>query len=74
MAHDFGFLVACELLAQRRCRVNGLVILNTSIRAADWSGSGLNPFQLIAQPVVGELAFGLARRWMLRLAFMPFVT
>jgi 2-hydroxymuconate-semialdehyde hydrolase len=74
VAHDFGFLVACELLVRMPQRVQGLVIANTSIRAADWSGSGLNPFRLIAQPLVGELAFGLARRWMLRLAFMPFVS
>ena len=74
VAHDYGGLVACELLAQAPGRVDGLVFTNTSVRATDWSGATLNPFRLVALPVVGEVAFALARRWMLRLAFRPFVS
>lgn len=74
VAHDYGLLVACEVIAREPNRVEGLVVTNSSIRVTDWSGSWVNPFRLVALPGVGEVAFLLARRWMLRLAFLPFVS
>ncbi len=73
VGHDYGALVACEILSLAPQRVSGLVLTNTSLRLADWSGSGLNPLRLIALPWIGEAAFFCARRWMLRLAFRPYV-
>ena len=73
VGHDFGALVAIEMLGMEPDRVDGLIISNTSLRRRDWAGSGINPLRLIRLPGVGELGFRLARRWMLRLAFLPFV-
>ena len=71
VGHDFGALVAAELLAQRPERVSHLVILNTSFRPERWSGP--SPLWLLRIPLLGELAMALARPWMLRLAMRPFL-
>ncbi|CAN5629929.1 alpha/beta fold hydrolase [soil metagenome] len=73
VAHDYGALVAFELLGRIPERIRGLVVANTSIRPGDWSGTWYSPFRVLRLPVVGEVGFKLARRWMLRLAFKPFV-
>ena len=73
VGHDYGALVALELLATIPDRIDGLVIANTSVRPRDWTGAWYSPFRALRLPVLGELAFKLARRWMLRLAFRPFV-
>jgi pimeloyl-ACP methyl ester carboxylesterase len=69
--HDFGALVAAELLARRPEQVTHLVILNTSFRPERWSGP--SPLWLLRLPLLGELAMALARPWMLRLAMRPFL-
>lgn len=73
VGHDYGALVACELLALEPRRVTHLVITNTSLRPADWTGSGFGPFQLLKLPGVGELAFALARPVMLKAAYALYV-
>ncbi len=69
--HDFGALVAAELLARRPDQVTHLVILNTSFRPERWAGP--SPLWLLRLPFLGELAMALARPWMLRLAMRPFL-
>lgn len=71
VGHDFGALVAAELLARRSGQVSHLVILNTSFRPERWSGP--SPLWLLRLPLLGELAMALARPWMLRLAMRPFL-
>ncbi|MEX2315499.1 MAG: alpha/beta hydrolase [Thermomicrobiales bacterium] len=74
VVHDFGALVGAELLARDASLVTDLVVLNTSLWADDWSGSRPNPFSLLKLPGVGEAAFRVARKFMLREAFRMYVT
>lgn len=74
VAHDYGALVVCALLDQAPGRVTCLAITNTSLRPGDWSGSWLNPLRLVALPGVGELAFALARPFMLKWAYSLYLT
>mgnify|MGYP000168036052 CR=1 FL=1 len=71
VGHDFGVLVATELLARRPEQVTHLVILNTSFRPERWSGP--SPLWLLRLPLLGELVMVLAQPWMLRLAMRPFL-
>lgn len=71
VGHDFGALVAVELLTRCPERVSHLVVLNTSFRAERWFGR--SPLQVLRLPLAGELAMALARPWMLRLAMRPFL-
>ncbi|HEU5423370.1 MAG TPA: alpha/beta fold hydrolase [Nitrolancea sp.] len=71
VAHDFGALVAAELLARWPERVAALVLTNTSLRRDQWRSGP--PFSLLRLPLVGELAMALARRWMLTLAMRVYV-
>lgn len=72
VAHDLGALVAVELLAREPELCLHLVLLNTSLRPAAWSG-GLSPLSLMRLPLVGELAMTLSRRWMLKRAMSFYV-
>lgn len=69
VGHDYGALVACEILAREPERVSHMVITNTSVWLDDWRGSPLSPLRLIATPVVGAVATAAARPFMLRRAF-----
>lgn len=73
VAHDYGALVAAELVARNQARVTGVVLSNTSLWREDWTGSRLSPFALLRIPVVGEVAFAVARPFMLRQAFALYV-
>ncbi len=73
VAHDFGALVACEILNQARGRVTHLAITNTSLGLGDWAGTWLNPLRLFQIPYVGELAMSLSRRFMLKWAYSIYV-
>ena len=72
VAHDLGALVATELLTRETDLVSELVLLNTSLRSAGWSG-GLSPFSILRPPLIGELALALSRRWMLKRAMSFYV-
>jgi pimeloyl-ACP methyl ester carboxylesterase len=72
VAHDFGVLVAAELLAREPELVTHLVLLNTSLRPAAWGGS-LSPLSILRLPIIGELALVLSRRWMLKRAMAFYV-
>lgn len=75
VVHDYGALVGAELLARDPERVTHLTVLNTSFWSEDWrGGSRLNPFRLLRLPGVGKLAFAVARPFMLRLAFAPYLS
>ena len=74
VVHDYGALVGAELLSRDPEIVTHLVVLNTSLWEEDWRGTGLNPFGLVRLPVVGEMAFRVARKFMLREAFRQYVT
>lgn len=75
VGHDFGALVGCEMLRLAPERVSHLTLTNTSLQRRDWTGgSPLNPTRLLALPGIGELAFGCARPFMLKLAFMSYVS
>ena len=74
VGHDFGSLVALEMIALAPERICGMILTNTSISVGDWRGAGVNPFRLLAHAPIGEIAFAVARRWMLRVAFCPFVS
>ena len=74
VVHDYGALVGAELLARDASNVTGLVILNTSLWEEDWRGTGFNPLSLVRKPGVGEVAFRVARKFMLREAFRQYVT
>ena len=69
--HDFGALVAAEMIHQQPGRIARLVITNTSLRAHAWGGGG--PLRILGAPLLGDLSMMLARRWMLRVAMTPFV-
>jgi pimeloyl-ACP methyl ester carboxylesterase len=74
VVHDYGALVGAELLVRDPERVTHLTVLNTSLWSEDWrGGSRLNPYRLLRLPGVGELAFRVARPFMLRLAFAPYL-
>jgi haloalkane dehalogenase len=70
VAHDYGALVAAELLEREPERVTHLVLTNTSVWEEDWRGAGRSPFALLRAPLLGEAAFALARPFMLKRAFM----
>jgi pimeloyl-ACP methyl ester carboxylesterase len=72
VAHDFGALVAVELLAREPELCSHLVLLNTSLRPAAWNG-GLSPLSILRLPLAGELALALSRRWMLKRAMALYV-
>ncbi|HET7036090.1 MAG TPA: alpha/beta hydrolase [Thermomicrobiaceae bacterium] len=72
VAHDFGALVAAELLARQPARVASLVLTNTSLRRQQWRSGP--PLSLLRLPLLGELAMTLARRWMLKLAMRIYVS
>ncbi|HYI14479.1 MAG TPA: alpha/beta hydrolase [Thermomicrobiales bacterium] len=74
VAHDYGALVAAELLTRSREAITHLVVLNTSLWRDDWTGSRTTPMSLLRLPIVGEAAFGLARKSLLREAFRFYVT
>lgn len=71
--HDYGALVAADLLATHRERVTQLVILNTSFWSEDWAGAGFNPLKLLTVPGVGEAALRFARPFMLAAAMRAFM-
>lgn len=66
--HDYGALVGAELLARDPSRIRALVICNTSFWPQDWHGAPWSPFRLLRVRPLGELAFRLARPFMLRRA------
>ncbi len=72
VCHDFGALVASELIARDPGICTHLVILNTSLRSGSWSG-GVSPLSLLRVPLLGELALALSRQWMLKLAMGIYV-
>lgn len=74
VGHDYGALVAAELLAREPQRVRGLVLLNTSFWREDWAGTGINPLMALRLPLVGEAALKLARPFMLKMAMRAFVS
>jgi pimeloyl-ACP methyl ester carboxylesterase len=74
VVHDYGALVGAELLARDPDAVSHLIVLNTSFWEDDWAGSRWNPFRLLSLPGVGEVAFRVARKFMLREAFGLYVT
>jgi pimeloyl-ACP methyl ester carboxylesterase len=74
VCHDYGALVAAELLGGRTRRVTHLVVLNTSVWREDWSGRGFNPLRLLAIPLLGDAAMKAARPFMLGLAMRAFTT
>lgn len=69
--HDFGALVATELIARDPERCTNLIILNTSLRAESWSG--VSPLSLLRIPILGEMALALSRPWMLTRAMQVYV-
>lgn len=73
VGHDYGALVACELLQQAPDRVRQIVVTNTSLWLDDWRGSPLSALRLVGLPVAGRLASALARPFMLRQAFARYV-
>jgi pimeloyl-ACP methyl ester carboxylesterase len=73
VAHDYGALVAAEMLLHRPEAISHLTITNTSFAASDWRGSRLSPAALLRLPVAGEVAFRFARPFMLKAAFRFYV-
>lgn len=73
VGHDYGALVACEILARAPERVSHIVVTNTSVWIDDWRGSPLSPLRLINLPVAGRLLTAVARPFMLRQAFQWYV-
>lgn len=74
VGHDYGALVACELLRRDPDRVSHLVLTNTSLRVEDWtSASLLNPMAWLKLPVLGEAALAVAQPFMLKQAFGVYV-
>lgn len=75
VGHDYGALVACELLRRHQGRVDALVLTNTSLRKDDWTGtSAFNPLALLKVPLVGEAALKAAHPAMLKQAFALYVS
>lgn len=74
VGHDYGALVACEMLSRVPERVERLVLTNTSMRDADWSSTAsLSPLALLKLPVLGEAALSVSRPFMLKQAFGLYV-
>lgn len=74
VGHDYGALVACELLARHPERVTRLVLTNTSLQRAGWtSTSPLNPLSWLKAPFIGEAAMTAAQPFMLKQAFSIYV-
>lgn len=70
VGHDYGALVACEILSREPERVDRLVLTNTSLQVEDWtSKSPLNPLAVFSVPVLGEAALAMAQPFMLKRAF-----
>ncbi|HEX2281671.1 MAG TPA: alpha/beta fold hydrolase [Thermomicrobiales bacterium] len=74
VGHDYGALVACELVRRAPDLVERLVLTNTSLRHEDWSStSPLNPLTLLKLPGIGEAALKVSRPFMLKQAFALYV-
>jgi 2-hydroxymuconate-semialdehyde hydrolase len=74
VGHDYGALVASEIVSRAAGRVQRVVFLNTSLRTGDWtSRSPLNPLSVFSVPGAGEVALKIARPFMLKQAFALFV-
>lgn len=74
IGHDYGALVACELVARQPERVTRLVLTNTSLQRSGWaSTSPLNPLSWLKTPFVGEVAMAVAQPVMLKQAFALYV-
>ncbi|MEI2616927.1 MAG: alpha/beta fold hydrolase [Thermomicrobiales bacterium] len=73
VGHDYGALVACEMLARAPDRVSDMIVTNTSVWIDDWHSSPLSPLALINLPIAGRLATAAARPFMLREAFGRYV-
>lgn len=74
VGHDYGALVACELVARAPERVTRLVLTNTSLRTDDWwAHNPLNPLAILKVPGAGEAALKVARPFMLKQAFRFYV-
>jgi pimeloyl-ACP methyl ester carboxylesterase len=71
VAHDYGALVAAELIARDQSRFDRLVLTNTSLRRGSWR-NGV-PLSLLRVRLVGEVAMALAQRWMLKWAMRVYV-
>lgn len=70
VGHDYGALVACELVARAPQRVTRLVLTNTSLRFEDWSARmPITPLAILKVPGAGEAAMKAARPYMLKQAF-----
>lgn len=72
VCHDFGALVAFELISRAPQLFTHVVILNTSLRERSWSG-GLSPLSLLRIPLVGNLAMAFSQQWMLTRAMRIYV-
>ncbi len=72
VCHDFGALVAAELIAREPALCTHLIVLNTSLRSKSWSGD-VSPLSLLGVPVLGELALAFSRKWMLEQAMRIYV-
>jgi pimeloyl-ACP methyl ester carboxylesterase len=70
--HDYGALVAAEMLATAPDRITRLTILNTSFWIEDWSGNGFNPLRILSMRGVGEMALRMAQPFMFRAALRSF--
>lgn len=76
VAHDFGVLVAAELVSRDPSRYSAVVLTNSSLRAEAWTGSGwgIDLLAPLRVPGLGQLSMAMARPWMLRWAAGPFVS
>lgn len=74
VGHDYGALVACELLARDPERVSRLVLTNTSMQRAAWTSTSLlSPLAWLRVPFAGEASMAAARPFMLKQAFALYV-
>jgi pimeloyl-ACP methyl ester carboxylesterase len=69
VAHDYGALVAADIICRHPARVTNLVLTNTSLWREGWGGGRLTPLGLLRLRAVGETALRLARPFMLTQAF-----
>jgi 2-hydroxymuconate-semialdehyde hydrolase len=74
VVHDYGALVGAELLARDPDVVSQFVVLNTSFWEEDWRGTRPTPMSILRLPGLGEAAFRIARKFMLREAMKLYVT
>ncbi len=72
VCHDFGALVAAELISRAPDIYTHLVILNTSLRLRSWS-DGVSPLSLLRLPILGEMAMAMSQPWMLKRAMKVYV-